>query len=382
MAKRPLRDTGKPRVLISGHLPPPMGGIATFYQSLLRSSLSERVNLRFVQTSSQKRPLSESGRASVFNLVSGLRDCLRFTAATLSHRPQISHIATTFGLSFIKHGICVMIARLTGSQVLMHPHCSLSALYIERSRWWRRFFRQVTQLAIGVIALSREWFQLGEILPNCHVYFLPNAISVRFYRAVAEERIAEGEKDGPINILYLGYLGRAKGSFDLIDAAKELRAKRVTAFFDLVGDELTPGEGEMLRKQNAVARLNGHLSLHPAAFGQEKITFFRHADIFVYPSYHEGMPIAVMEAMACGLPIVATRVGGLVDLVEDGVNGILVDPGRPDQLAYALQKLTVDNELRQVMGRESHKFATEKFDVEKLVGQLVYLYKKVLSETC
>jgi glycosyltransferase involved in cell wall biosynthesis len=76
------------------------------------------------------------------------------------------------------------------------------------------------------------------------VNFLPNAISVRSYQPIAEKRIAEDGKDGPIHILYLGYLGRAKGSFDLIDAANKLRAKGATASFDLVGDELTPGEGK------------------------------------------------------------------------------------------------------------------------------------------
>src|SRR5450759_5634987 len=75
----------------------------------------------------------------------------------IKHRPQVTHIATAFGLSFVKHGVCIMIARLYGSRVLLHPHCSISALYTDRSRGWQWFFRQVIRMTHGVITLSREW---------------------------------------------------------------------------------------------------------------------------------------------------------------------------------------------------------------------------------
>jgi glycosyltransferase involved in cell wall biosynthesis len=373
-----MRDSNNLRVLISGPLPPPVGGMGVYYQSLLSTSLCKRVNLCFVQTSSSKRMLSETGRLTIKNMVAAFMDCGRFAISVLIHRPEIAHIATTFDLSFVKHSICVGIARLLGSRVLLHPHCSLSVLYGERPDWWRWFFLRIVRFTSGVIALSSEWLQLGRILPGCHVYFLPNGIALTPYRAIAGEKMTAGKKNGSLNILYLGYLGRAKGSFDLINAAKEIRAKGVIAVFDLVGDELTRGEKAQLREEIAGAEPNGHLKLHPAAFGSEKITLFRNADIFVYPSYHEGMPLGVLEAMACGLPIVATRVGGLVDLVKDGVNGILVDPGRPDQIAAAIHKLAVNMDLLHAMGRRSYELVSEKYDLEQRVGQLVDIYKKVL----
>jgi hypothetical protein len=111
-------DEVKPRILIAGHLPPPMGGIATYYQSLLNSSLPEKVDLHFVETSSQKRTLAQTGSLSFSNLISAFSDCSRFAKAVIRHRPRLTHIATAFGLSFVKHSVCVMIARLFGSRVL------------------------------------------------------------------------------------------------------------------------------------------------------------------------------------------------------------------------------------------------------------------------
>jgi glycosyltransferase involved in cell wall biosynthesis len=372
-------NKSKPRILISGHLPPPMGGIATYCQSLLNSSLPEQVDLLFVETSSQKRTLSQTGSLSFSNLIWALEDCIRFAKAVIKHRPQVTHIATAFGLSFVKHSVCVIIARLAGSRVLLHHHCSIVAMYMDRPWWWKWYVRQIIRLTNGVIALSKEWQQLTTIIPGCKVYDLPNAIDLSAYRAIAQKR-KDGEKNPlPLKVLYLGYLGRNKGTFELLDAAKEIAAKETPIFFDLVGEELSGGEKEELKQKIIQDGLDNIVTLHPPVAGDAKNDFFQKADIFAYPSYSEGMPMAVIEAMACGLPIIATRVGGLPDLVSDGINGILVDAGNPGQIASALELLSANSEMRLSMGAESSQTAGDKFDMEKLVPRLVSIYQKALT---
>jgi glycosyltransferase involved in cell wall biosynthesis len=372
-------DKAKPRILISGHLPPPMGGIATFYQSLLNSSLPQKIDLRFVQTSSQKRTLSQSGRFSFSNLISAVVDCGRFAKAVIKFRPHLTHIATAFGLSFVKHSVCIIIARFSGSRVLVHPHCSITALYTDRSRWWQWFFRQIIHFTNGVVTLSSEWNQLNAIVPGCVVYYLPNAIDLTAYRVVGLERRVEVKNPPQFMVLYLGYLGKTKGSFDLVVVAKEAVSKNLPVIFKLVGEELTKGDREQLKEQIDRAGLGNVVTLHPPVMGAEKIDLFREADIFVYPSYSEGMPIAVIEAMACGLPIIATRVGGLPDLVTDGINGVLVDSGRVDQLVSTLQYLISNPDQRFAMQLNSYQMAFDKYDIEKLVPRLVSIYAEALT---
>ena len=113
---------------------------------------------------------------------------------------------------------------------------------------------------------------------------------------------------------------------------------------------------ERLKVETSDAGLEGSIHVRSAVTGAEKIELFRSADIFVYPSYHEGMPMAVIEAMACGLPIIATQVGGLPDLVCPPLNGLLVPAGRPDQLAEAICQLVADPQLR--VFHASGKFST------------------------
>ncbi len=355
-----------------------MSGIGTYYQTLLGSSLPKRVGLQFIDTSSRVRPGSETGSWSVSNLISAMLDCVRFTRAVLEYRPEICHIATAFGLSFVKHSVCIAAARLLGSKVLLHPHCSFDFLYERQGKVWQWFVRKVVGLCSAVAVLSSEWNKLLEVVPGCQLYYLPNAIDLASYVDVGREKMESKDDRPSVDILYLGHLGRAKGSFDLICAAKSILEQEQGVVFDLVGQEHSAGEMKQLNGQVAEAGLEQFIHIQPAVSSAEKNKLFRAADIFVYPSYHEGMPMAVIEAMACGLPIIATQVGGLPDLVCPGLNGLLVPPGQPDQLANAIHQLVADPQLRRSMQTASFRMAQENFDIEKLVSRLLDVYHTLL----
>ena len=248
----------------------------------------------------------------------------------------------------------------------------------KQGKAWQWFVRNVICLCHGVIVLSSEWKGLQEVVPNCQMYYLPNAINLLSYVDVGREKIeSKGEKPF-LHILYLGHIGKEKGSFDLISAAKTVLRQDYGVVFDLAGQEQVIGDMKQLSTEVVDAGLDQFIHIHPAVTGTEKIKLFRSADIFVYPSYHEGMPMAVIEAMACGLPIIATQVGGLPDLVCPGVNGLLVPAGQPDQLANAIHQLVVNPQLRYSMQTSSFRRAQENFDIEKLVSRLLDIYRALL----
>src|SRR6476659_1454130 len=133
---------------------------------------------------------------------------MHFCKAVVAFRPEICHVATATGLSFLKHSVCIAIARLFGSKVLLHPHCSFYFLYEQTGKPWQWFVRNVICLCDGVIALSSEWKVLQEVVPNCQVYYLPNAINLSSYVDVGREKIeSKGEKPF-LHILYLGHIGK------------------------------------------------------------------------------------------------------------------------------------------------------------------------------
>jgi glycosyltransferase involved in cell wall biosynthesis len=352
--------------------------MATFYETLMSSSLPQRIDLSFVQTSPSKRKFEASGRFSVSNIVWAVSDCWRFLLAILTSRPQLTHIGTAFGFSFVKNSLCIVISRLLSCKVLLHPHCSFAKLCGNRPRWWKRYFRWVISLVHGVIVVSKEWNELLSIVPDCKVFELPNAIKIDYFHEVAKTQLRGKQKNRPWQVLYLGYLGKAKGSFDLLDALKMAKVANDELHFVLVGSELVPGELKRLQEKVQTDHLNTYVDLLPPVFGSEKLDVFRRADIFVYPSYHEGMPMAVIEAMACALPVVAARVGGLPDLIQDHVTGLLVEPGRPDQVIDALHDLMRNDCLRDQIKKNCFEKVRRQFDIENRVNQLIDIYRKVI----
>ena len=105
------------------------------------------------------------------------------------------------------------------------------------------------------------------------------------------------------------------------------------------------------------------------------------ATICVLPSYHEGLPTVLLEAMSCGIPTVATSVAGNSEVVKDGKTGFLVPPKEPKRLAEAILTLLGDQKLRQEMGKNARKQAEESYDWEVIISKIEECYSSVLSET-
>jgi glycosyltransferase involved in cell wall biosynthesis len=107
--------------------------------------------------------------------------------------------------------------------------------------------------------------------------------------------------------------------------------------------------------------------------------FFAAFDVFVLPSANEGTPVTAIEALASGCPVVATRVGGVPDVVQDGEDGILIDPGSPEQLANALVLLAGDPELRARMGAAGRTRTMPRYAVSRLIDDVDALYRELLE---
>jgi glycosyltransferase involved in cell wall biosynthesis len=114
---------------------------------------------------------------------------------------------------------------------------------------------------------------------------------------------------------------------------------------------------------------------------REVVKYYQASDIFVLPSYAEGMPNSLLEAMACGLPVIASRIGGVVDVVEDGKSGILVEPGDVSGLASAMVRLLKDAELRQRLGAEARKRIVEGFSIDRMAEEYIKLYGELIAHS-
>jgi colanic acid/amylovoran biosynthesis glycosyltransferase len=173
--------------------------------------------------------------------------------------------------------------------------------------------------------------------------------------------------DGCFRVLYVGRLVPFKGQAILLEAVASLRATGIDARLTLIGEG--PSRRDLERRAHELG-LAGAVEF-AGAVGQDEIRDrYAAADAFCLPSFAEGVPVVLMEAMAMCLPVVTTRVMGIAELVDDGESGLLVPPGRADELARALGRLARDPELRRRLGRGGREKVVAEFDVRESGRQL------------
>ncbi|OEU49491.1 MAG: hypothetical protein BA861_06985 [Desulfobacterales bacterium S3730MH5] len=158
----------------------------------------------------------------------------------------------------------------------------------------------------------------------------------------------------PVRLLIVGRLDAEKGLHFLIEAVEDLiEEKRLDVVLQIVGKGLMGGEERNLHQEVKKRELSKHIRfLGYLAYGPELYKLYRESDIFVLPSLSgEGVPQTLFEAMACGIPIIATNVAGIPHLIRDGENGLLINPGSPSEICQTIERLINDSELRNRLSR-------------------------------
>jgi len=200
------------------------------------------------------------------------------------------------------------------------------------AKWW---VRHTLNHASCVVVLTESWRNaLSAIVPRARIEVIGNPVDI-------PASTDHSEKHGT-RVLFLGRLREKKGVFDLIRAVPLIRARVPNAQFSLAGD----GDIDSVRALAESLGVIDAIHLPGWVEGGEKEALLRNADVLVLPSYFEGLPVCVLEAMANGIPVVATKVGGIPDVLEDGLSGILVNAGDIDQLAVAITRVLHDTSLR------------------------------------
>jgi glycosyltransferase involved in cell wall biosynthesis len=174
-------------------------------------------------------------------------------------------------------------------------------------------------------------------------------------------------------VLFLAWLHEDKGVLDLMRAMPIVLRSVPDATFVLAGS----GDADSIANLARSLRVEHALRLPGWVNGEGKDELLRQSDVFVLPSYYEGLPVGVLEAMACGVPVIATRVGGIPDVIKDRVNGLLLEPGQPEALARALIAMLTDDALRSRLREAAHSTVYKRYSAGSVIGRLETLYREL-----
>jgi glycosyltransferase involved in cell wall biosynthesis len=292
----------------------------------------------------------------------------------LSKKTDLVHIHIAHGGSILRKAIIASIAFTFRKPVLMHAHGAEFHLnYANSPQPIQRLMQKIFNQCHGWIALTSFWqdFYISTLgLDPQKVFVLLNPTEL-------PSQIPQRLDSPKIKLVFLGNIGERKGTFDLIEAFAKLPVHlRNSAELSIAGDGKIAQAKELADRLNLGERVNflGLIDAH------DRDLLLEHADIYVLPTYNEGLPLALLEAMSWGLPVITTPVSGIPDVVQDRQNGLLVNPGDIQQLTDRLQLLIENEALRLSLGKAARATAAT-LDVDHFSSQLDRIYREVANAT-
>lgn len=289
----------------------------------------------------------------------------KFIKELLFHKPDIVHIHSSFGPSFYRKIPFIYLAKWRKVKIVNHIHgAEFDTFYLKASARKRKLIKTVYTKCDILVVLSQEWKErIGNIVAADKIAVIENYCHIPQLKENARKK----------QILFLGEIGERKGCYDLPEIYEKIVQKAGKIPMVIAGE----GEVERLKTSFQERNLLNEISFPGWIRGAVKEQMLQESAYFLFPSYNEGMPMAVLEAMAYGLGIVTSNVGGIPKLIEDGVSGYLCTPGDIDEISDKMIKLILQEEHGKLCGENARKKAIENYSFDAHTEKIKKLYESL-----
>ncbi|MBL1421537.1 MAG: glycosyltransferase family 4 protein [Alphaproteobacteria bacterium] len=341
------------------------GGIGTVLQVLKQQGFFKQTN-NILITSHKISP-----KFKRLNMMLTFAGCLlRIVYYGLFFKINITHIHLSSRGSYSRKSIVVKLAKFFNARIIIHLHGSEFVEFYrdESSKRKQKKIRATLNSADKLIVLSKSWKIWAETLIDD-----PQKLMI-VYNMMAKSKI-ERQAQPQQNILFLGRLGHRKGVGDLIKAYHQIIVDFPNSCLQLGGD----GDVEKYQHQVSELDMSANVEFLGWVSGADKFDYLSNAYMYILPSYNEGFPMGVIEAMSVGLPILASTAGGIPDAITDGKQGLLIEAGNVDALANGLSDLLQNTAKAARLGQAAKLKFENNFSPDIIIPQLLAIYDE-LSE--
>jgi len=335
--------------------------------------LAERLGVTVVSVEELQREVS---------VLHDARSVLRVAELIRDERPHVLHTHTAKAGAIARAAALLAVgARPPVVLHTFHGHVLKGYFDAGRTAFFRQVERTLARASDVLVAVSPE---VRDELVELGVAPLEKFVVIRLGIPL-EERLGDPTADSDYRHLYgipedafvVGWVGRMTGIKDtgaVVDIVRAVRERGVNAVLCMVGDGPDREGLEQLAHKLGIARY-----CYFVGYQSDVAGYYRLFDAFLLPSVNEGTPVSAIESLASGTPVVANRVGGVPDVVRDGVDGFLVEPGDVDAAAARLAELAADPALRSRLGESGRARVLERYSVERLVDDVDRLYRSLLA---
>lgn len=333
---------------------PPRGGIGQVLWSY-RNYVFE--NFKFIENSRKSN--------AFINLFVAFVAMIKMMVKLLIDKEiSIVHIHTASGVSFFRSTIFLKIAKIFRKKVVMHIHGGGFADYYKGHS---NFVTKNLKRCDKIIALSKNWVDFCASI-GFESYCVENVIAEPVFRNVRHDDV------DVLHMLYLGLIIERKGIYDLLDVIYDHKLEFTGKLMLHIGGN---GEVDKLNKMIADKELQDIVTFEGWVDGEKKVRLLNLCDVFILPSYVEGLPLSILEAMAYNMAIISTRVGGIPSLITDKKNGFLFEPGDKYAIFSSVNSLLNDKHLLEKMGKDNGHMI-EDYYPRNVANKLTEIYNSLL----
>ena len=362
----------RPVVLLLAPHPSGVSGVCTHLNLLLGSALGEDFELVHFQVGSEGRHEGFLGR-----WLRLLMSPFTLFATILFRQVSVVHVNTSMNArAYWRDLVYVAIAKLLRARVLYQVHGGkLPHEFSGGGGRFTRFVRWTLRIPDMVVVLAQVELDAYRIfVPEQHLVAMPNAIDCRPFAQVPTVR---SRSEYPLRLAYIGHIAREKGLYETLQGLRLATELGVDARLVVSGEG---AELDRLRRYAQALGIAPRIAFIAPVTGSEKIRLLSTTDALVMPSYSEGLPYALLEAMAAGVPVIATPVGAIPDVMSHGTHGLIVPPRDGKAIAEALLKLAGDREQLSWMSRACRKRVRAAFAIERLAAQFGVHYAALAAD--
>ena len=368
------------KVAMLGPLPPTIGGITTMVQNILNSSLASKVQFIPVQTMSRKHGTGDYEQESILSkLRQVVQDMLHLIYVLIFRSVDLVHIHTSLNRwAFHRDAAYLLVSRMFRKKVFLHIHGGELNLFLkERSHFYRNCIIRILKKPDRIAVLSE--LQQKPFIENGftrEVRIFPNMVDLASMEQQGNFREMFGISEESVVILFIAsHFTREKGIWELLRCVPPVIKKNNKVVFVFAGDGSEQYAMERFCSENHCeknVRFTGFLV-------RDRIVQLLHAaDIFVLPSFSEGFPLVILEAMCAALPVIATHTGAVPEVIISGENGFLVKPGDEADLANKIETLIDDRSMRKKMGRKNLDKVMENYDIPVVAAKFEMEYCELI----
>ena len=290
---------------------------------------------------------------------------ISFIFKLLTKGIDIIHIHPSENFGFYRYIPFIYLSKLIQKPILLHMHgCKFDKFYNSANKLQKLIIRNTFNCSNGIICLSKSWENIYSTISETKTYVVNNTVpqpSSNPYNIKSK------------SITFMGFVGDRKGIFDLLKAIVNL-----DVLIDYQLEICGSGEEKKLYNKIKEFNLEEHITFHGWIGEKEKDKILRRTNIFILPSYNEGLPMVLLEAMSYGIPVISTPVGGIPELVEKE-NGFLIEPGDVNSLHERIQLLFKNLEIRRIMSNSNYNKIKQNFSMEYTFNKLELIYNEILS---